>query len=126
MFTLICGLPNSGKTTYSNKFDNVIHIDEIPVINKSPIKTVIELLNTTDDICVEGVFPIVSDRKKLIDAYKGKNTKCIWLNTPYEECVKRENRGRKEVLIKNCHSIFEPPTYEEGWDKIIIIGDNNG
>ena len=56
-------------------------------------------------------------RKGLLQAYKGKGTKCIWLNTPIE--IKKTREG----YSKNCEYFFEPPTYEEGWDEIIIIGD---
>ena len=123
MFTLICGLPNAGKTTYSAQFDNVVHIDE--VISNKRGAVVVEMIQSADDMCLEGVFPLADRRKMYREAYGGEGTRCIWLDTPYEECVRRENRGRKEIIFKNCLAFFEPPTLEEGWDEIIIIRGNN-
>ena len=117
MLTLICGIPNAGKTTYSKQFDNVIHLDDL-----NHGKLVLERIkDETGDVCVEGVYLISRQRRDLIKAYKGQGTKCIWLNTPVDECIARENRGRKEVLIRNSAMILEPPTYAEGWDEIEVI-----
>ena len=120
MFTMIIGLPNAGKTTYSSEYKNVIHIDEVRS------KEAIEMIKQADDVCVEGVFPFSNRRKDFLKSYNGNGKKiCIWLNTAFEECVKRENRNRNKLIIENCREYFEPPTYDEGWDEIIIIEDNN-
>lgn len=117
-FNLICGIPNAGKTTYSSKYENVIHTDEI-----KKTRLVCDMVsNAGDNVCVEGIWISAHIRKELLRSYKGNGKKvCVWLNTPYEECVKREDRGRGTLIIQNCHELFEPPTYEEGWDEIIII-----
>ena len=124
MLTLICGIPNAGKTTYSSlQYKNVVHVDELVPIHKSVTKAVhnvISNIQEEQDLCIEGVFCIARERRKLLELYDGQKI-CIWLNTPFEECIARENRNRGTVLIKNCYSVFEPPTYEQGWDKIIII-----
>lgn len=115
MLTLICGLPRAGKTTYSEQFENVIHLDTSGayhgVINR--------LKRKSGDIVVEGVYRLSQERKRLIQAYNGKGFKCIWLNTPDE--VRQSRHG----WDKWCDRPFEPPTYDEGWDEIIIIEDNN-
>lgn len=130
MLVLICGLPNAGKTTYSLQYDNVVHVDEVVAQKRSLTDTLLDMIREADkesvDLCIEGVFPMANIRKMFRKEYSGK-AKCIWLDTPYEECIKRENRGRAQLLIENCQKIFEPPTYDEGWDEIIIIGgDDNG
>ena len=48
---------------------------------------------------------------------------CIWLNTDPNECKRREDRGRRPWLIDNCERCFQPPTYDEGWDEIIVVKD---
>ena len=116
MIALICGLPNAGKTTYSARYSNVIHIDEVRS------KNALEMVKTTSNVCIDGVFPFSDKRKEFLNAYGGDGKKvCIWLNTPYDVCVKRENRNRSRIIIDNCHKLFEPPTLDEGWDEIIII-----
>lgn len=121
MMILICGLPNSGKTTYSKQFKNVVHFDDFGY-------KVFEIVEKgKGDFTVEGVFLLRSMRTKLLKAYKGNGKRsCIWLDVSPEECVKRENRNRAKYLIWNCHSVFEPPTLDEGWDELIIIrGDDD-
>ena len=83
---------------------------------------VVEMVKNNPDIIVEGVYDKASDRKKLVEA-SGVPSKCIWLDTPVETCLKREKgyRKRPEGLVILAHKAFEPPTYAEGWDDIIVI-----
>lgn len=109
---LICGLPRSGKTTLSMKYDNVLHLDQIgsyPGIN----------LLVKPDSVVDGVYETRRIREFLIKAAKADRNICIWMNTDLEII---EKRGNKYWLY------FEPPTLEEGWDEIIVLQgkeDNN-
>ena len=114
MLTLICGLPRAGKTTYSERFDDVIHLD-----TSGAYQGVLRRLrHQTGDVIVEGVYRYQNERKRLIETYKTDTYKCIWLNTPDE--VRRSRPG----WDKYCDKPFESPTYDEGWDEIIIIKDN--
>lgn len=113
--TIICGLPNAGKTTFSQRFDNVIHLDEVGRTSR-----VCEMVAVMDDVCVEGVFPTSAKRRRVREAYDGR-ARLIWLDTPLDECKRREDRGRAEFIIENAARYFEPPTYDEGWDEIEVI-----
>ena len=120
MLTLICGIPNSGKTTFSKRYQNVIHLDEV-----SNYRTVCDMVAKMDDVCVEGIYIDPHLRKDVLKAYKGDRKVCIFLDTPLKECIAREERNRGTLIIKNCHLLFIPPTYDEGWDEIIVLrGDN--
>ena len=123
---LICGIPNAGKTTYSQRFDNVIHMDDVASKGRA-LSRILKIVSTSkEDVCIEGVFISAHQRKQLVDAcnHEWKNI-CIWLDTPLEECIKRENRGRKSNLMQNCYACMQPPTFAEGWDEIVIIrGDD--
>ena len=61
--------------------------------------------------------------EEVIKAYKGKNKKCIWLNTSKEIVLKR--MAKDGIPVSRYHFDFEPPTYDEGWDEIIIIQEEN-
>lgn len=119
MFTLICGLPRSGKTTYSKRFDNVIHLD-----TDGGYPGVAHLLkrkkqyNSDEDIILEGVYNTIERRKRIMQIYKGDYFKCIWINTP------KQIRQKREGYDKYCDFLFEPPSFEEGWNEIIIIENN--
>lgn len=118
---LICGLPNAGKTTFSQRYENVIHFDEVKGGRHRRDK-VIEMVSADNDLVVEGVYDKAKDRKRLVETSKVKNI-CVWLDVPVDECLKRESkyRQRGEHLIIWCAESFEPPTLDEGWDEIIIL-----
>jgi len=111
MLTLICGHPRAGKTTYSKRFDNVIHLDD----SGSTQNVLQKVRRITDDVVVDGVYYSPKQRKELLNAYKGQGFRCICLDTPKE--VREERYGHK---IKHDYP-FLIPSFDEGWDEIIII-----
>lgn len=120
---VVCGLPNAGKTTYSAKYSNIIHFDSISHRNPDEqFKKCSRLVaDAKEDICVEGVYNSKKRRRELLDVCKRQKKVCIWIDTPIEECIKRENRDRPSSLVEHHAKIFEPPTLDEGWDEIIRI-----
>lgn len=114
MLTLVCGLPNAGKTTYSQRFGNVIHLDSMwyPHVKKE--------VSQMEDAVVEGCYCKRSLRLDLLKVAKGEKV-CIFLDTPESECFRRaEGRGNAASVLQHIR-MMEPPTLEEGWDEIIII-----
>lgn len=117
--TLICGLPNAGKTTYSQRYQNVIHLDDFP---RNKFLNCNAFVSTQDDCVVEGIYNLRCRRLRLLESYHGSAPRiCIWIDTPLEERLKRETRGRPSSVI---NSGFQPPTLDEGWDEIIIVRNN--
>lgn len=129
MLTLICGLPNAGKTTYSKRYLSVIHFDNITYKSAddhfqrcNSIAAEME-----GDVCVEGVYNTRKRRQQLLEAVRPKQDKCVcvWVDTPKWTCIARENRGRSPSLVISQAKDFEPPTPDEGWDEIIIVRNEN-
>jgi tRNA uridine 5-carbamoylmethylation protein Kti12 len=116
--TLICGSPNAGKTTYSSRYENAYHYDDM---RKQGLK-IADIINQ-DDVVIEGLFETANARRRIANMADGYKT-LIWLNTPLDECVRRENRGRPIAMVTRHFNMFEPPTYDEGWDEIILIRPN--
>lgn len=119
MLTLICGLPRAGKTTYSQQFEGtckVIHLDKYGGGNIAHYRCN-DKVETDEDVVVEGIYNRAGLRKCLICKYKGQYKRCIWLDTSIE--VKKTRHGYRP----SCEFSFEPPSYDEGWDEIIIIRD---
>lgn len=114
--TLICGLPNSGKTTYSNRYEDVIHLDDIRQYSECN-----KIVSAKVDAVVEGVYNKRKHRLQLLSGCRDSYNVCIWMDTPIEECMNREMAYRK----RNCFIIYnnkmEPPEFSEGWDEIIIV-----
>ena len=125
MITLICGLPNAGKTTYSQRYDNVIHLDDCERPKRKHFEKLVA--ESVGDIVAEGVCNSVSNRRKFLKAIKHKPDKkvCILLDTPIAVCIERENnyRQRPASMIEQHVKHLELPTLAEGWDEIIIIKD---
>ena len=121
---LICGIPNAGKTTYSSRYDNVIHFDE--VLGRDRRDKVVEAVKQDNSVVVEGVYGKASERKRLAEASEDHNT-CIFLDTPLEKCEERERIGRTRStrLVRWAHEDFETPTFDEGWDTIITIKEKS-
>ena len=116
--TLIMGHPNAGKTTYSARYDNVLHLDDFP---RNKFLNCNEAVRRSDgNVVVEGIYNLRCRRIKLLEAVAGKGCRnvCIWLDTPLDECVRREDRGRDERTVRGP---LQPPTLDEGWDEIIRL-----
>ena len=130
MITLICGRCNAGKTTYSMRFDDVIHLDLVARSGRERYPKILELVSQrTDDVVVDGVYEKTEYRTDLINAYKGNGTRCIWLDTPVEIIAERSipRCARSHVKPHGFIAIprhFDEPTLDEGWDEIIIIRGN--
>lgn len=119
---LICGIPNAGKTTYSSRYADVIHYDDMNLTTRQRYAELKRLAQEGNAI-VEGVFGESKRRKELADSCPSAEKKiCIWIDTPLEECLEREKNYRKRQLglVQIHHKTFEPPTLDEGWDEIII------
>lgn len=119
---LIIGRPNAGKTTYSAKFDKVIHLDDFPWKNDRFHNCNLAVAEADEDTVTEGIYTTRKRREEWLAVAKGRKV-CIWLDTPLEECIARNSRGRSIFSMRHV----EPPTYDEGWDEIIVIrGNENG
>lgn len=122
MLTLICGRSRAGKTTYSQQFDNVIHGDSVRALYGEKYPKIYEIVSQRNDIVLDYLFETAEKRIGLLQAYKGDSPKrCIWLDTPISTVALRATHGRSDSPKYARPQIFEPPTYEEGWDEIIII-----
>ena len=120
---LIIGLPNAGKTTYSKQFKNVLHLDDFPWNKFLNCNEAVRLVD--DDVVIDGIYNLRCRRERLLEAVRDKSEKkvCIWVDTPLEECIKRSVFGRSERIVRDGARMFQPPTYDEGWDEIIIVKD---
>lgn len=121
--TLICGRSRAGKSVYSRRYGDVLHLDTYGLVPYS-YAPMLEKIKTTDkDVVLDGIYDTAERRTDLLKAYKGKGKRvCIWLDTPLDVIEKRFLPNRPS---KFPHP-FEPPTLSEGWNEIIIIrGDDN-
>ena len=113
--TLITGLPNAGKTTFSAQFEKVYHGDDLRKQGLNLWDIIKE-----DGVVLEGIYNYADLRKKML-LTASRPCICYWLDISLEEAIRREKRGRKPWFFDMHARRFEPPTMDEGWDDIIVI-----
>lgn len=123
MIIFVYGYPNSGKTTYSNRYEQVIRLDDYNFEQKIS-DYILENFDLSKDICIEG--DICLDRYKRKHFYDsalsslGVPTECIFMNTDPAICEARESRGRN----MKCTRPIDLADRSEGWDYITEIVNN--
>ena len=119
MLKLICGRSRAGKTTYSKRFDNVLHLDMYGKVPHSYPKMLERVKEETGNITIDGIYNTAELRKALLDAYKGSGARiCIYLDTPLDVIESRFRGIWKPIDLPHP---FETPTTKEGWDIVAII-----
>ena len=123
MLTLICGRSRAGKTTYSQRYSDVLHCDSVRAKVGEKYPKIYKIVSQHDgDVILDGLFETEEKRIGLLQAYKGDSPKqCIWLDTDIKTIALRTTNGRSDSPKHARPHLFEPPTIEEGWDEIIII-----
>lgn len=139
-FTMLIGLPGSGKTEVAKQLanDNTIILssdairkefygDETIQDNPSKIfeemqRRTITALKSGKNVVYDATNISRKKRKHLLSSLKipCKKIACVvWAR--YETCVARDgsrNRNVGESVIKRMLLNFQPPYYDEGWDEI--------
>lgn len=123
--TLVCGISSSGKTTYAQALSGaVIAWDNFRGGGHFKTDQCNRRAAEVENAVVEGIYIRKWQREDLCNIIKERKV-CIWLDTPLDECIKRERTGRcrGDNFIKSQYERFESPTYSEGWDEIYIVKD---
>ena len=82
-------------------------------------------------IMFDGPLPSVEKRARAISLARryGVRAVAVWVNTPLQVAMQRNaNRTGLAVIkpeaILHVHTALEPPTREEGFEDIIVVGSN--
>lgn len=146
IFTMLIGLPASGKSTWAEKRKDTYQIHSSDKIRE-------ELFGNEDYECTPEqnniVFTVLHQRVKN-DLKMGRNViydatniskkrrisflkelrkiscvkRCVLFATDYEVCIKQnQGRSRKvpEEVIRKMYTTFQPPHKTEGWNNISIV-----
>lgn len=117
MIKLVCGKSRAGKTTFSKRYDDVVHLDYCGGVLTCYEKA-IDKIKDVENVILEGVYDTKERRLNLLESRSKDEFKtCIWIDTPKEIICKRHSDNFKYLADKD----FEPPTLDEGWSEIIRI-----
>ncbi|MCQ2077810.1 MAG: ATP-binding protein [Bacteroidaceae bacterium] len=131
-FTMMCGLPNSGKTTKASdlaaqtgatliRLDNYTHLYlegyKPRNILDLAIADISAALECGEDVIYDSVNATAYERGLVVEAVenKGCSIVCIYMNTPVEVCCERDNTVWAAAYAQR----FEMPTETEGFEVII-------
>lgn len=137
---LISGIPGSGKSTLAYKLaqqhNAIVHsYDDMPGANtrtsmdgsvkQAWLQNIREDLQSGKSVICDGLHLTVAERKELLAQFadipcqKFLHMKVV----PLETCLQR-NRERQarlpDFVVEQSAERMEPPTKEEGWDKIYL------
>lgn len=140
---LVAGIPASGKSTFVEKSVNegfvVVCPDEIRKIVTgqdfyrpaeefvwATVKTSVRFLLARHSVMVDATNLTIGSRKQWVEIAKeiGVPIGCYWFDTPIEVCLERNEKRERKVpvaVMENMESTKVFPTYEEGFDGIWII-----
>ena len=140
---VLCGIQGSGKSTLAHQLaeqhNATVHsVDDIPngwgshdmdgKIRKQWMANVKADLQNGKSVICDSLALTIASRKWILKELSGFNCEkvlCVKA-VPVEVCVLR-NKGRfrevQEYQIELSARLLEPPTKEEGWDKIYVYKD---
>ena len=146
---ILCGIPGSGKTTYSKNYiernKNTVHLssdairkelygDENIQGNPSDVfslmqQRAIEALNNGQDVIYDSTAMTRKDRQGIISVCpRLAKIECHIIWAPIETCIERDatrNRTVGKDVINKMLKRFQAPYYDEGIDSIKIIPPDN-
>lgn len=141
---VLCGLPGSGKSTYTRKKFGDTHVvicaDEFRKIHTGrdfypPAECVInQMVRVTVEVLLRRSMPVVIDmtcltvtsRLKWIDLAKRCDApvRCLWMDIATSVCLERNARRERKVpadVIDAMATRFIPPLEGEGFDTITRV-----
>jgi predicted kinase len=88
--------------------------------------------DSTETIYVDSTFATVDRRSRVLEMAKaaGVSVSGLWVKVELETALRRnKSRPADEIVpddaVENVFNIFEPPSLEEGFCEVVILGDES-
>lgn len=149
-FYMMVGLPGSGKSLTARTFPNtIIHSsdeiraevlgdenrqDQQELVFQTLHERVLNDLASSKNVVYDATNISYKRRMEFlwqVNAMKlpSLRTVCVFLTTPYEECIERNANRERSVprsVIRRMYEKIDIPMKAEGWDEIWVFGDIKG
>ena len=145
--TMTIGYPRSGKSTLvesirkatgalvvepdwirTNILGHQFHRPAEPIIWLIADSFIRIALSQGHTVILDGtnLMPYVREKYITLAKEMSADVKCVWVNTPMEECVRRNNvspEGQKlpHYALVSKEDGFVPPSEEEGFNEVIVV-----
>ena len=136
MIHIMCGLPGSGKTSYSKqlalKYNAILYCYDVfprqncrEDVHKKIYQEITKTLYDNKNVIYDDLNLSKINRLALMDAISKIDCKKILhvMSTPKNICLERMRSRDKyyipKTVIDYYYEKYEPPTPDEGWDEII-------
>ena len=134
---IMCGIPGSGKSTYAKNLNGFIvssdavrkelYGDEKIQGNPKEVFARVDEL-TREHLKIGNVIYDATSitpkiRKNIINKFPEAEPICVYVSTPFNECIERNNKRERTVsaeVMEKMMKNFVPPKLEEGFSKMII------
>lgn len=149
MFTMMVGLPGSGKSKFARKYSEesgaiYISSDELrielfgDVNNQDNNDVIFEEMRVRTVMLLKKGYDVVYDatninskrRRGFLNALPRDVVKrCVYMNTSYEDCIVHDALRERivgEDVINRMYKSLQIPMYHEGFDSICIINEDVG
>lgn len=128
---MIIGIPGCGKTTFCKKF-----LPELKRISRDEIgdtqkerKIILENLEQNNDFVIDDINHTKNTRQIIFEMAKSYDTKitAIFFDFDVYRCIAQNSKREKPLpdsAIGRRNKELEPPTKDEGFDHIQVLGDD--
>ena len=140
---MLCGIPGSGKSTYAKElsqtenaiilssdqlrlelFGDVNHQENNGELFQELYRRAKQFLNQGNNVIIDATNISQKRRIHFINEFKKFKKECIYLSTPYLNCVIRDYERDKKVGVQVIHRMYKQmqiPFKEEGWDEVKYV-----
>lgn len=128
---LLMGVQGAGKSTFYLRhfFRSHVRINlDMLRTRQRELRLIRACLETTTRLAIDNTNPSRFDRARYLPLAKASRFETVgyWLDVPVEQCLAR-NAARPaservpEVAIYATHANFEPPEWDEGFDRLFHV-----
>lgn len=132
---VMCGVPGSGKTTFSRKFAEEkglerFSFDEMRCFRLAEyIRPALEAMRKGKNVILDTTNLRINVRKKVLQEVADIPCRkvVVYMDTSLEQCLYRNAHREtrlEDFVVESSYRSLQKPTLDEGWDEIIYVKED--